>query len=88
MDIKFRFSALEISVAGKTTASRHRSRTKPCSVPMAGGGSGVTRASGYTDVGSWQVAGCAPGLLRLKGCGSTAGLGQLVIPVPIQDRHV
>ena len=31
-----------------------------------------------------QVAGCAPGLLRLKGCGSTAGLGQLVVPVPIQ----
>jgi len=32
-----------------------------------------------------EVAGCAPGLLRLKGCGSTAGLGQLVIPVPIQE---
>lgn len=32
-----------------------------------------------------EVAGCAPGLLRLKGCGSTAGLGQLVVPVPIQE---
>ena len=32
-----------------------------------------------------QGSGCAPGLLRLKGCGSTAGLGQLVVPVPIQE---
>ncbi|CAJ1402656.1 unnamed protein product [Effrenium voratum] len=32
-----------------------------------------------------EVAGHAPGLLRLKGCGSAQGRGQLVVPVPIQE---
>jgi len=32
-----------------------------------------------------QVAGCAPGLLRLKPCGSSAGLGCCSVPVPIQE---
>eukprot|EP00930_Biecheleria_cincta_P044981 TRINITY_DN30998_c0_g1_i1.p1 TRINITY_DN30998_c0_g1~~TRINITY_DN30998_c0_g1_i1.p1 ORF type:complete len:591 (+),score=137.75 TRINITY_DN30998_c0_g1_i1:63-1835(+) len=35
-----------------------------------------------------QVAGCAPGLLRLKPCGSSAGLGCCSVPVPIQELVV
>eukprot|EP00931_Biecheleriopsis_adriatica_P045070 TRINITY_DN25829_c0_g1_i2.p1 TRINITY_DN25829_c0_g1~~TRINITY_DN25829_c0_g1_i2.p1 ORF type:complete len:589 (-),score=183.20 TRINITY_DN25829_c0_g1_i2:23-1765(-) len=32
-----------------------------------------------------EVAGCAPGLLRLKPCGSKVGLGRCAVPVPIQE---
>eukprot|EP00933_Yihiella_yeosuensis_P045073 TRINITY_DN40381_c0_g1_i1.p1 TRINITY_DN40381_c0_g1~~TRINITY_DN40381_c0_g1_i1.p1 ORF type:complete len:626 (-),score=146.28 TRINITY_DN40381_c0_g1_i1:8-1843(-) len=32
-----------------------------------------------------EVAGCAPGLLRLKGQAAKAGLGRCTVPVPIQE---
>lgn len=35
-----------------------------------------------------EVAGSAPGLLRLKGCGTSAGLGPVVVPLPIREMVV
>lgn len=85
------------TVEGLTDSTRDRDIDQPLEAQILNEASRCTNGWSRRGVmllhlaaglGSWQVAGCAPGLLRLKGCGSTAGLGQLVIPVPIQDRHV